>query len=323
MVKNYYIYEKDPPQQKTNNKKNRIVWKQGYFSFGGQERIANLTALKFITSDIAVIAHRAVAKLYLIKFEHNFCEILHSITLKINGKYYHPDGMDLFKNRVYITTFTAECAIVKIQNNEILIPESTFNVSASMPYHGICIIQKGIFFGGCAPISKLDHPQTCIDFSSFSIPEKKIRFLTGFNRIIKGISDINHDSLLVASDDKTPETKELFHSYIHTYKILWENKTLTKGKDLKLINSQIDGIILNSTKMEWYASVHSADEQCGHILIGSVNNNLELELLSKIVCDNFPHGIDFFNGFIGYTCYGSSSFSICRENELEKIKIDI
>ena len=122
----FILKEDDPPEEITEN--NKLVWKQGYFSFGTQSRIANITACKFITEDIVVIAHRAVAKVYLIKINvnSNTYEILDSLQLCFGSLTYHPDGMDVYKNKIYMTAFTDKCCIIEITNNERLLFERIF-----------------------------------------------------------------------------------------------------------------------------------------------------------------------------------------------------
>jgi hypothetical protein len=316
----YYLYEEDPPQERlSNSKKNDLIWKQGYFSFGTQERIANITAIKFITPDTVVVAHRAVAKLYLVRVEDNLCEIIHSITLKMGSKYYHPDGMDLYKNKLYISTFTDQCPIVEIKDNSQLLFHSVFETKLGVPYHGLYVDNNGIFLGGCAPYNK-SKTETCIDyFETLTKSHKKIRFNTGFNRRIKGIDMIDSKNMIVGSDDKRDGFRDIFNSYIHTYKIDYTNQKLNGVDDFKILNAQIDGIKLSACKDTWYATVHYADNKTGYIVIGSVNTKLNIQLLSKFPCDNFPHGLDIYKEFIGFTCYGSSSFSIGREKEMLEV----
>lgn len=317
MPASYYLYEEDPPTEKLlNGNKNDLVWKQGYFSFGTQERIANLTAIKFITEDIVVVAHRAVAKLYLIRIEDTLCEVIHSITLKLGSTYYHPDGMHLYKNKLYITTFTSCIPIVEIKDKIKLVFHSIYETKLNVPYHGIYIDNNGLFLGGCAPYNK-KKTKTSIDYFEYhTMPHKKIRFNTGFNRRIKGIDLIDKNNMIVGSDDKRDGFKDLFDSYIHTYKIDYINQKLNSADDFKILNAQIDGIKVSHGKDKWYATVHYADDKRGYIVIGAIDTELKVTLLSKFPCDNFPHGLDIFKGFIGFTCYGSSSFSVEREKNM-------
>ena len=313
----YYLYEEDPPKEKLlNAKKNDLGWKQGYFSFGSQERIANITAIKFITKDLVVVAHRAVAKLYLIRIEDSFCEIIHSLTLKLESTFYHPDGMDLNKNKLYITTFNSCIPIVEIEDESKLVFKCVYQSNLGVPYHGIYVDNTRLFLGGCAPYNK-SKTVTCIDcLENITMPHKKIRFNSGFNRRIKGIDLIDTNNMIVGSDDKRDGFRNLFNSYIHTYKIDYKNQILSSVDDFKILNAQIDGIKLSDNKNNWYATVHYADDKKGYIVFGSVDpKNLNIQLLSKFPCDNFPHGLDIYKGFIGFTCYGSSSFSVGREKE--------
>ena len=313
----YYLKEEDPPQEPITNDDDEIIWKQGYFTFGDQDRIANITAVKFINSpELLVVAHRAVAKLYLVKIENDFCRIIHSLTLRKNGSYYHPDGMALYEDKLYITTFSHDCPIVQLKDNYTRLEfTNVLKVSNGIPYHGIYIGDQGMFFGGCAPINKKKTHETCIDFFKHK-HKKSIQLKTGFNRRIKGIDLLNSKAMIVGSDDKREGYRNLFHSYVHSYSIDNENQKLIPRDDLILKNSQIDGIALSPDKTKWYATVHSADDRCGYIMIGSILKNLNVVLLSKYRCDNFPHGLDVYKDFLSFTCYGSTSFTVMREKDI-------
>lgn len=312
MDQKYIINEKDPPTKSTE--KNKLVWKQGYFSFGTQSRIANVTAAKFITEELVVIAHRAAAKIFLLKLTGNTYEILDQLFLKFPSLTFHPDGMDILNNKIYITAFTEKCCIVEIINNERLHFERVFSVVGRMQYHAVFSTELGIYLGSC-----------CARSNSNTIPihfydnetAKVFEYDTHFKRRVKGLQLFDNDTkMIVVSDDKSKGRVNIFDSFVVLYHI-------NKGKDpsLELLdefqikNSQVDDIIMKNSI--WYATLHDADEKKGYILVGTITYSQKLIYLSKIYCDNFPHGIDFNFGHLMFTCYGTSSFTVKRENQTE------
>ena len=182
MEHKFVIEEENPPQNSEEN--NKLVWKQGYFSFGTQSRIANVTACKFVTEDIVVIAHRAVAKVYLIKIfpDSNTYEILDEIHLRFGSLIYHPDGMDLYNNKVYISAFTDKCCVVEIINNERLLFKRLFSVVPRISYHGVYVNDIGIYLGACCANPRSISQQTIpIHFFNHATNEV-IEYDTGFKR---------------------------------------------------------------------------------------------------------------------------------------------
>lgn len=311
MEHKFVIEEENPPQNSEEN--NKLVWKQGYFSFGTQSRIANVTACKFVTEDIVVIAHRAVAKVYLIKIlpDSNTYEILDEIHLRFGSLIYHPDGMDLYNNKVYISAFTDKCCVVEIINNERLLFKRLFSVVPRISYHGVYVNDIGIYLGACCANPRSISQQTIpIHFFNHATNEV-IEYDTGFKRRVKGLQLFDNASkMIVVSDDKGKGRRNLFDSFVVLYDI---TDTLELADDFIMKNSQVDGIIMKNTI--WYATIHDADDECGYIVVGTISISKKLMLLSKISCDNFPHGIDFNNGFLIFTCYGTSSFTVRRENQ--------
>lgn len=306
MEERYILEEKDPPTESTE--KNKLVWKQGYFSFGTQKRIANITAAKFITNDLIIIAHRAIAKVYLIKIVGKKYEIIDSLLLKFGKQYFHPDGMDLYNNKIYISAFTDKCCVVEILNQEELVFERLFSVVPRMAYHGVCVNDNGIYLGSCATLTDTMP----IHFYN-PVDANIIEYDTHFRRRIKGLQWFNDgQNLIVASDDKDKGRRNLFDSFIVHYTLMGENK-LAVTDEFKMEHSQVDGIIMK--EMIWYSTIHDADDKCGYVVVGTVGINGKLIFLSKIKCDNFPHGIDITNDFLVFTCYGNSSFTIRRENQ--------
>jgi hypothetical protein len=303
----YLIKEDDPPQTKCKN--TDLVWKQGYFSFGNQSRIANLTAVKFITNDILVIAHRAVAKLYLVQVDEKICTTLDSIVLKQHGKYYHPDGMDLYINKVYMTAFTDQCCVVSIVKNKKLVIDKIFEISPSINYHGVLVNGNELFFGGC-------NPPTDKKTMSITVLNKKgdvLHLDSGFFRRIKGISLYKDDFILVVSDDKREGHRNIFHSYVVLYRRTNEREMVVVD-ELCIKNSQVDGVSMLNNR--WFATLHSADDKCGYIVEGEITPRNTIKFLKNNECGDFPHGIDIFTNntnkstLMAFTSYGSSTFTI-------------
>lgn len=314
MEQNFVIEEEDPPQKSEEN--NKLVWKQGYFSFGSQSRIANVTACKFITEDTVVIAHRAVAKVYLIKIstDSNTYEILDSLQLQFGSLTFHPDGMDLYNNKVYITAFTDKCCIVEIVNVERLLFKRLFSVVPRMSYHAVYVNNTGIYFGACCANPRSVSQQTIPIHCFMHATNEVIEYDTGFKRRVKGLQLFDNDSkMIVVSDDKGKGRRNIFDSFVVLYDIDHSSHSLELADDFIMKNSQVDGIIMKNTI--WYATIHDADDECGYIVIGTISISKKLMFLSKISCDNFPHGIDFNYGCLMFTCYGTSSFTVKRESQ--------
>lgn len=316
MEHKFIIDEQDPPQKSEEN--NKLVWKQGYFSFGSQSRIANVTACKFITEDIVVVAHRAVAKIYLIKINtgSNTYQVLDSLQLRFGSLYYHPDGMDLFNNKVYITAFTDKCCVIEIINDERLLFKRLFSVVPRMSYHGVYVNHTGIYLGACCvnPRSMLQEniPIHCFRHELNEV----IEYDTGFKRRVKGLQLFDNETkMIVVSDDKGKGRRNMFDSFVVLYDINHYSDSLELADDFIMKNCQVDGIIMKNAI--WYATIHDADDECGYIVIGTISISKKLMFLSKISCDNFPHGIDFNFGYLIFTCYGTTSFTVKRENQTQ------
>ena len=316
MESKFILKEDDPPEEISEN--NKLVWKQGYFSFGTQSRIANITACKFITEDIVVIAHRAVAKVYLIHInvDSNTYEILDSMQLCFGSLTYHPDGMDVYQNKIYMSAFSDKCCIIEIINNERLVFERIFTVVPKVSYHGVFVNKSGIFLGGCCPNPKTYSTDT-IPIHFFNSQTNEItEYDTGFRRRIKGLQLFdNNTKMIVVSDDKAKGRKNMFDSFVVLYKINDNEKTLKLTDEFIMKNSQVDGVIMKDSI--WYTTIHDGNTKSGSIIVGTISFSQKLIFLSRIPCDNFPHGVDIYNEYLMFTCYGSSSFTIKRENQTQ------
>lgn len=314
MESKFILKEEDPPQESVE--KNKLVWKQGYFSFGSQSRIANITACKFITQDLVIIAHRAVAKVYLIKInvDSNTYDILDSLQLCFGSLTYHPDGMDVFENKIYLSAFSDKSCIIEVVNNERLIFERIFTVVPKLSYHGVFANKSGIFLGGCCSNPKNSNRDTIpIHFFNHETREV-IEYDTGFRRRVKGLQLFDNDSkMIVVSDNKDAGRRNMFDSFVVLYGINEKTKTLKVIDEFIIKNAQVDGIIIKDSI--WYATIHDGNTKSGTIVVGTISFSQELIFLSRIPCDNFPHGVDIYNEYLMFTCYGSSSFTIKRENQ--------
>ena len=117
-------------------------WKQGYFSFGSQKRIATVTDVKFISDNKLIVAHRGAAKLFLIEIDNNTYKIIDSLLLNIDGKYYHPDLISIQNNRIYMTAYTNMSCIVDIIDNKLNIVKLV-KIHEYINYHG-CFIMNNL-----------------------------------------------------------------------------------------------------------------------------------------------------------------------------------
>lgn len=315
MERKFILEEEDPPQ--SSQEKNKLVWKQGYFSFGTKSRIANITACKFITETLVVIAHRAVAKVYLIKLsslpDSNIYDIVDSLQLQFGSLYYHPDGMDIHNNKIYMSAFTDKCCVIEIVDQERLVFERLFSVVPRVSYHGVFANDQGVYLGGCCPNPREKSGTMPIHFYHYET-SKVVEYDTGFKRRVKGMQLFdNGTKMIVVSDDKGKGRRNMFDSFVMLYDVDQNSASLDVVDEFIMKNSQVDGIIMKDSI--WYATIHDGNNECGCIVVGTITISKKLIFLSKISCDDFPHGIDINYGFLMYTCYGTSSFTVKRENQ--------
>lgn len=285
------IIEPQPPLKQTNNE---LYWSQGFFSFGSQSRAATLTACKFLTDNLIVVAHRANAKLYLVDIIKK--NIVSELELKISeGVYFHPDLLTIFNGKIYIDSYRTNYLIVKIIDNKFVID----NVAEIHPYcrfHGIFSDDETVYFGS---VDVDDTKRT------FVIDLEGNKKYIDFSYRVKGFA--KKDNIhIYACDGKTLKKKWLFDSYILLYN---GDEFLDK---ITIKNSQTDDIIIYKNNI--YFSIHSEDEKCGFIYKAKYSSG-KIEILKKYKTDSFPHGIDIRNDVLIYTTYSTSK--LCIINLLE------
>lgn len=276
-------------------------WKQGYFWFGSQKRIATVTDVKFISDNKLIVAHRANAKLYLIEINNNKYKILNTLLLKFNNKYYYPDLISIENNRIFMTAYTNISCIIDIVNNKLKFVK-LIKIHNYISYHGCCVKNNLIYYGGVK--DKDDNtPLTIYNYNTNETKNIKINY----DRRIKAIT-IYNDNIVLCLDGYNTRSI-LFDSWVMYYKL---TNTIELLDSIHIPNTQIDGLVIHNNY--FFITLHDGSDRCGYVYIGSINDD-NITYVKKVKCNNFPHGIDIYNNKLVYTSYANSSVTIHSLND--------
>jgi len=295
-----------------------IFWKQGFFNFGDQKRIATVTDVKFISDTKLIVAHRAAAKLYLVEIIDDIHSIKDTLLLKYGNKHYHPDAIAIKDNEIYLTSYENISCIVNfdIINNKLSFVK-IIQIHKYIQYHGCCIScinDNLIYYGG---INDIDYNTPITVYNCKT--NKSIDIKTNFNGRVKSISIFNDKQILLGLDElgrKNGKNKnnDLLNSLIVLYSL--ENNQLTLLDSIKIEKSQIDGSVIY--KNYFFVTLHCGVDKCGYIYIGQIDKD-KLIFVKKVACNNFPHGIDVYNNKLAFTSYANSSLTIHFLDEFIKL----
>jgi len=291
-------------------------WKQGYFFFGDQKRIATVTDVKFISDSKLIVAHRAAAKLYLVEIIDDIHSIKDTLLLKYGNKHYHPDEMAIKDNMLIMTSYENISCVVNfdILNNKLSFVK-IFQIHKYIQYHGCCIsrINNNLIYYGGVRDKDYNTPMTVYDFDT----NTSIDIKTNYNGRIKTISLCNDGNILLGLDElgkKDKNNVNLFNSLIVIYSL--EKNQLTLLDSIEIEKSQIDGSVIYNNY--FFVTLHCGIDKCGYIYIGKIDKD-KLIFVKKVKCNNFPHGIDVHNNRLAYTSYTSSSVIIHTLDEFIKL----
>jgi len=184
----------------------------------------------------------------------------------------------------------------------------TFVIKKNTPYHGIFSTDSRLYFGGVKSrdnntfITIYEKNKPGADWNG-DFKANPIEMKLGVNRRVKSLARHNDDLVLVC-DGKT-QHQRVFNSYIMLYKL--NSTQMTFLNEVVLENAEVDGLVMQGDK--FFATVHSADDKCGYIVIGEILEDT-VRVLKKVKCVSFPHGIDVCNGKLAYTSYTNSSIIV-------------
>lgn len=304
----HFFIEKVPEVGKADE----VYWKQGNFPFGSEQRIATVTDVKFVSNERAVVAHRAAAKLFLVSISDKKCTVLDSIVLKVNGRVYHPDSMSVCHNVVFVVHYDDTCCMLRVIDGKFVFMK-TFVIKKNIPYHGIFSTDSSVYFGGVRSgdnntfVTIYEKNKFGVDWNG-DFEANPIEMKLGFNRRVKSLARYNDDLVLVC-DGKT-QSQRVFDSYIMLYRL---NPTeMTFLNEVVLENSQTDGLVMQGNN--FFATIHSADDRCGYIVVGEILDDT-VRVLRKVKCASFPHGIDICNDKLAYSSYTNSSIILHYLND--------
>jgi hypothetical protein len=275
-----------------------VYWLQGFFKLGKKKRIATVSDIKFFTDTKLIIAHRAAAKLYLAEYSiDNKLNVLSTLELNFNNYFFHPDLFDIYDNKIYLTDYTNIICIVEIKNDALFYVKSIV-LHEYVKYHGIYCNKEIVFVGG---VRNKDKNTILTVYNSSNDEIKHIK--TNLDRRIKSISSYGKDKLILCVDFFADYKNNLVDSSIMLYSL--ENDKLLLLDFLNLNNYQLDGMAFNNN--HFFVTANSIDDECSYIIVGNVDKQKKLNLIKKVHCHDFPHGIDIRNNLLAYTSYAKSS----------------
>lgn len=297
-----YFFKENIPKE--NPKDGSIFWVQNFFSFGDQKRIATVTDVK-VFQNMLIVAHRAAAKLYLMEKNNEKYNIIDTLVLKIEDKFFHPDLIDIHNNAIYMTSYTNKCCVVKIQDKKFIF-DRIFVIHLKNMFHGIHINNNKLYFGA----------QKAIDNSTFltvfninkKISPKKIK--TNMDKRIKDIATYSGDKILLGCDNGR-NMQNVFDSWIMLYQIKKDKLFLLDS--IKIKTAQLDGVTIKDNY--FFVTIHSGISKSGMIVVGMIKDN-RLEVLKNVKCNDFPHGLTIHNDEFIYSSYDRSSIVIHPLNDI-------
>ncbi len=312
-----FIIEEKVPSEKINN---NVFWKLGEFYLKDQKRTATITDVKFISENTLVAAHRAAAKLYLIEYNNNKFTIIDTLLLDTakeswdpikrysNRRFFHPDLITLQGNTIYISEYTNRCCIVDIVKNK-LVYKKVVNLGRKVSFHGCYSDGNDIMFG-CVKTGNItvynEKPKTI----------KTLRTETGIGKRIKTIGKEDNYIILGVDQQSGPSIKNpgaIINTWINLYDNQNEKPILLDSLAIPI--TQIDGH--KFYQGSHFFTMHDGTDKTGYICIIKINNQ-KLNLIKKIPCNHFPHGIDALNDKLIYSSYATSSIIMHDLQELLK-----
>lgn len=297
-----YFFKENIPKENPND--GSIFWFQNFFSFGDQKRIATVTDVK-VFQNMLIVAHRAAAKLYLMEKNNEKYNIIDTLVLKIEDKFFHPDLIDLHNNFIYMTSYTNKCCVVKIQDKKFIF-DRIFVIHLKNVFHGIHISKDKIYFGA----QKAAGNSTFLKIFKFNKKNFQKNITINFENRIKAIATYKEDKILLGCDNGRI-MQNTFDSWIMFYKFKKDKLHLLES--LKIKTAQLDGIII--WKDYFFVTIHSGITKTGIIVVGMINNN-KMEILKNVICNDFPHGLTIHNDEFIYSSYDRSSIVIHPLNDI-------
>lgn len=283
----------------------KVYWRQGAFRFNAastKSRVANVTDVKFIDDTTIVVAHRAAAKLQLLKCSGDSFEIIDELRLRVHWrrlqKFFHPDLIAVAQNRIYMVEYTSRVCIVEVIRGRLRLVNMTSLNSGY--FHGCHVHPCGLMLGAVKglqiPILDLNlklKQLLCVEAAEASSRIKTI--------------GSEQDGFFIGLDRGTGTSSK---SWFNAYKK--EDDCLTIIDSLEFDDAQIDGHVFNGKYH--FVTMESGAWDTGCIAVIHFDGE-KLRLKELFRCNSFPHGLDIRGDVLLYTSYASSSVVKCRLSE--------
>lgn len=280
-------------------------WPQGIFNTNGYTRLATVTDVVQVAPQLAVVAHRAAGKVYLL-------DLTNFTVLQTLPVVQHPDKLMFFPSQhlVLMTNYTNTITSVIFQQNPLsLIPGPMFTISGCT-LHGIQLYPQinHIILGGCTEkahgpliIARIENNKTITSVATLKMP-RPCR--------VKDVWCLSKTEMICAIDHRGPNHQQ--DSWV--VRVMLEHGQLREIACLSLPNTQVDGMI-NNGSVALIAAQHLAD---GYIIELQIQDCVELR---RFKTRGFPHGIILIDGYLLYTSYSDSCVVRARYSVVDQNRI--
>jgi hypothetical protein len=242
--------------------------------------------------------------LYLVKIFSGGYTLLDCLILRVNlfkGRFFHPDLIAVHENRIFMTEYSNRCCVVDINDNKLVL-NGVFK-HADIAFHGCFHTENHLLLGCVSGLKLATFDQSLGYLHSYQLEGDDL------NKRIKTIyKDDTH--CLLGLDKQYGSIKDTScggDSWFNVYQANANQLTLLDS--LAFPNTQIDGHVKYGNYH--FITMQDSIKGAGCIVIISFSNG-KLKVIDKLLCKNFPHGIDIHENILVYCCYSNSSFVVCE-----------
>ncbi len=281
-------------------------------------RYPSVTDVKFINSELIIVAHRYAYKLYLIKIDtHNDTyEILDTyLTIDEKKKVHFCESFEIIYNpskdmyQLYMIFFSNILWIfdVNIKDSKF-ISKKIIKFNNQNTYHGMKIYNDHLYL---SPSNMLTSNKSnnileidLLNYHQTYLPLGDIKD----NYRLKDILFINSDYILIIINYKTNIKLAKDNQITSGAFALFRFPQFTLLDKIEFHHVHFDKII-SDKKNHFY--ITGQDKESGKIYKGNVDLVYQkIIVLKDFIVDDFPHGLDIHKDLFGYTSYDTNSVTI-------------
>lgn len=282
-----------------------------------KSRLPSVTDVKFINSDLIIVAHRYAYKLYLIKinFETQLYQILDSyLTIDDNKKNHFCESFEIKYEetsgnyQLYMIFFSNYVWIfdIDIINNKF-ISKKLIKLNNVNTYHGIKIYNNYLYL---TPSNMLINNKSNnvlqLNLENYNETYMSLGDIKD-NYRLKDISFINDNYVLLVINYKTKTTLSMKNHISNGAFALFTFPLFQLVDKIEFQHVHFDKSIIKNDSFY----ITGQDESGGKIYKGTIDLiNKKIIMINKIIVDDFPHGLDIYKDLFVYTSYDTDSIHI-------------